>query len=278
MSCDISPDGKFLAAGLYNGNISIYDTATWTRIQVFQGHQEAVESLAYSPNSQQLLSGSWDKTARLWDNETGSIDFVLEGHSDEVTAVAFSPTGQQVATASDDTSVRLWDPHTGASIFVLTDSTGKVNSIAYSPNGNTIASTGRDGTIRIFDTLTGLLVLESYNGDGIMCLTYSHDGRRISTGSLNGQLQLWEAAATTLEPGREWPAHPFTITSVAFSPDDRWIASSGAYTVKLWDSRSRLLVSSFINHVDAVKCVRFSPSGSYIASASYDNTLRLWEV
>ncbi|KAG0073849.1 hypothetical protein BGZ90_011247 [Linnemannia elongata] len=32
-SCDISPDGKFLAAGLNNGDISIYDTATWTRIQ-----------------------------------------------------------------------------------------------------------------------------------------------------------------------------------------------------------------------------------------------------
>ncbi|KAF9298709.1 hypothetical protein BGZ88_005181 [Linnemannia elongata] len=103
-SCAFSPDGKFLAAGLWRGNISIYDTATWTKIQVFQGHQKVVTSLDYSPNSQQLLSGSTDKTARLWNSETGSADLILEGHSDEVMTVAFSPTGQQVATASYDRS------------------------------------------------------------------------------------------------------------------------------------------------------------------------------
>ncbi|OAQ35028.1 WD40 repeat-like protein [Linnemannia elongata AG-77] len=278
-SCDISPDGKFLAAGLVNGNISIYDTATWTRIQKFQGHQGRITSLAYSPNSQQLLSGSDDKTARLWNSETGSIDFVLEGHSDKVGAVAFSPTGQQVATASDDTSVRLWDPQTGAAVHVLADNIVRVIGIAYSPEGNTIASTGRDETIRIFDTLTGLPVLKSCkDGDWILCLTYSHDGRRIATGSLLGRLQLWEATATTLEPGREWEAHAFPITSVTFSPDGRWIASSSDdHTVKLSDSRSGLLVSTFINHVSFVSCVRFSPNGSYIATASYDKTLRLWE-
>ncbi|KAF9135920.1 hypothetical protein BGX30_011402, partial [Mortierella sp. GBA39] len=127
-SCAFSPDGKFLAAGLWKGNISIYDTATWTKIQVFQGHQKAVTSLAYSPNSQQLLSGSDDKTARLWDSETGSTDLILEGHSLGAIAVAFSPTGQQVATASYDKSVRLWDARTGDSVFVSTDSAGTAPS------------------------------------------------------------------------------------------------------------------------------------------------------
>ncbi|KAF9339658.1 hypothetical protein BGZ91_005176 [Linnemannia elongata] len=279
-SCVFSPDGKLLAAGLGNGNISIYDTATWTMIEVFQGHQKAVTSLAYSPSSQKLLSGSNDKTARLWDSETGSTDLILEGHSYDVKAVAFSPTGQQVATASNDKSVRLWDARTGASVFILTHSADIVTSIAYSPAGNTIASTGFDETIRIFDTLTGLLVMESCKGgEWITCLTYSLDGWRIATGSSGGRLELWEAAATTLERGRKWAAHTSDIASVTFSPDERWIASSSLdRTVKLWDSRSGLLVSSFVSHTALVSCVRFSPNGSHIASASKDKTLRLWEV
>ncbi|KAG9067048.1 hypothetical protein KI688_012960 [Linnemannia hyalina] len=250
-SCAFSPDAKFLAAGLGNGNINIYDTATWTRIQ----------------------------TARLWNSETGSTDFILEGHSDRVTAVAFSPTGQQVASASDDKSVRLWDARTGAAVFVLTNSAGRVTSIAYSPNGITIA-TSWNKMIRIFDTLSGLLVLETCKGgDRIMCLTYSLDDQRIATGSLKGQLQLWEAAATTLGPKRTWTAHMEEIASIAFSPDDRWIAScSRDRTVKLWESHSGALISSFVNHTGFVNCIRFSPSGWYIASASDDKTLRLWEL
>ncbi|KAG9067027.1 hypothetical protein KI688_012939 [Linnemannia hyalina] len=279
ISCAFSPDGKFLAAGLANGNISIYDTATWTRIQVFQGHQDRVTSLAYSPNSQQLLSGSYDETARLWNSETGSTDFILEGHTDRLAVVEFSPTGQQVATASGDRSVRLWDARTGASVFTWTESAGKVTSISYSPNGNIIASVGKDGMIRIFDTLTGLLVFVPCEGIGQYCVTYSLDGQRIATGSVRGRLRLWEVTATTLRPERNWVAHSSGINGIVFSPDDRWIAScSRDRTVKLWDSRSGLLVSSFLNHVKTVSCVRFSPNGLYIASASYDKTLRLWEV
>ncbi|KAG9066992.1 hypothetical protein KI688_012904 [Linnemannia hyalina] len=280
-SCAFSLDGKFLAAGLYSGDISIYDTVTWTKIQVFQGHQKAVTSLAYSPNSQQLLSGSWDKTARLWNSETGSTDlileghpnemkagafyamsssildevprfrtsetgsadFILDGHSNEVRAVAFSPTGQQVATVSNDHSVILWDARTGASVFVLTNRAGAYSSIAYSPNGNTIASTGWNETIRIFDTLTGLLILESCEGnDWIMSLAYSLDGQRIATGSLGGQLQLWEAATTTLVPGWKEMAH-----------------THGAA------------------HTHGITSIAFSPDDQWIASSSFDRTVKLWD-
>ncbi|KAF8932180.1 hypothetical protein BGZ47_011519 [Haplosporangium gracile] len=277
-SCAFSLDGKFLAAGLEGGNISIYDTATWTRVQVFQGHKKRVISLAYSPTGLQLISGSWDKTARLWNCETGSTDFILEGHSNGAEAVAFSPTGQQVASAGFK-SVRLWDARTGTAVFVMTDDIDTVSSIAYSPDGNTIALTSWDRTIRIFDTLTGLPVLVSCDDDCLMCLTYSSDGRRIATGSYECHLQVWEVTATTLAPGRKWTAYTLNITSIAFSPDDRWIASSSRDgTVMLWDSHSGSLISSFISHTDFVNCVRFSPNGQYTASTSEDMTVRLWEV
>ena len=39
--------------------------------QIFSGHSDWVQDLAFSPDHRYLLTGSVDKTARLWDAQTG---------------------------------------------------------------------------------------------------------------------------------------------------------------------------------------------------------------
>ncbi|KAG0281439.1 hypothetical protein BGZ96_001136, partial [Linnemannia gamsii] len=97
-----STNGKFLAVGLGNGDINIYDTATWSRTKILRGHKDNITSIAYSSSSEQLLSGSHDCTLRLWNCQTGSTDFILEGHTESVKGVAFSPSSDQIASGSND--------------------------------------------------------------------------------------------------------------------------------------------------------------------------------
>ncbi|KAG0292992.1 hypothetical protein BGZ96_003448 [Linnemannia gamsii] len=155
-----SVDGKFLAVGLYSGNINIYNTANWTRIRTLEGHIISVSGVAYSPSGEQLLSGGHDCTVRLWSCKTGSADYIMKGHTDDVNAIAFAPTDNQVASASSDKTVRLWDSRTGAILFVLRGHTDDINSIAYSPDGRHILSGSSDSTLRIFDTHSGQLSLD----------------------------------------------------------------------------------------------------------------------
>ncbi|KAF9080282.1 hypothetical protein BGX29_005462, partial [Mortierella sp. GBA35] len=88
---------------------------------------------------------------------------------------------------------------------------------------------------------------------------------------------LWETSADN--PKFFWRGHMSKVTSVSFSPDGHFIASSSFdNTVKLWSAHSETLVSVFTGHTAPATSVVFSPSGSQMASSSYDRTVRIWEL
>jgi WD40 repeat protein/energy-coupling factor transporter ATP-binding protein EcfA2 len=70
------------------------------------------------------------------------------------------------------------------------------------------------------------------------------------------------------------------VTSLAFRPDGRTLASAGADgTVQVWDARThRQLGKPLTGHTDAVRSLAFSRDGRMLASAGADGTVRLWDA
>jgi hypothetical protein len=135
---------------------------------------------------------------------------------------------------------------------------------------------GPSGALLQLDRLSRMSIelTRLHHEDAVMAASFSVDGKRLLTASLDKTARIWDLAS-----GHEVSRmhHDRRVDIAIFSRDGSKIATGSGAAVKVWEvaTAKELLRLSHDSHV---RSIEFSPDGVRLLSASDDGTARVWDV
>lgn len=307
----LSPNGQVLGTGGTDKLLSLWQFPSGRPILTKRGPTRGITALAFSPEGRAVVSCGLEPLVRVWDLPEGRPVLQDEGHARRP-AIAWSPDGSTIATAVED--VRLWDPKSGREARRMVDPNRRAVAVAYSPDGETIFVGMMDGSIRLREAATGREVaslrrherpvasiacgpdgvgLISTDSDGILVvgeigaaglqthralgsgpdLVVSGDGALLATAGGANRIAYWQRDRVgSMDTGE------FLIASIALLPEGRTLAAgSREGPLLLIDVSTWTVRKTWNGHEGVVVAVVAAPDGQFLASASEDGTVRIWE-
>jgi RNA polymerase sigma factor (sigma-70 family) len=285
----LSADGKTLAFCEGEKSVVVRDVPGDRELFRYQADDRAYR-VAFAPDGKTLaVAGEKHRIIRR-EIPSGRALPPLEGHAGGTYAVVYSPDGKLIASGGAylDGHIHLWDAATGKEIRHWKATEHTVYALAFAPDGKTLLS-GHGGPgepLRLWDVATGKEVraFRLPLGGPVGAIAFTPDGKRAASGGCWEQgVYLWDVA--TGEEVSPFPRHFCAVTSVAFSPDGKVVATgSRDRTIGLWDPETGRPVARLRGHSGPVAAVAFSPDGRRVASTAEGETLgeskalvRLWD-
>jgi hypothetical protein len=216
----------------------------------------------------------------------------LEGHTLSAIDADFSSSGNIIGSTSVDRTVRLWRKNGQPIKANFPDCENGVWGIDISSKDQLVVTGCIDGVVRVFD-IEGNLKQElkplgwkagilNFN---VVKVRFSFDDSMIVSAHRDGQVRLWRVSDGKLL--KTFP-HLERVYGVDFSPKaDLIVSGSWDKSVKVWKISDAKPFDGKrfdgkplheFRHKDRVHEVTFDLSGDRVASASWDETVRIWSV
>ncbi|CUM66044.1 uncharacterized protein PRCAT00003698001 [Priceomyces carsonii] len=230
---------NILVVGFSNGEFRLYELPEFNLIQQLSMGQNAVNTVTINSTGEWLAFGS-GSLGQLLVYEWQSESYILkeQGHFDSLNSLCYSPDGSRIATASDDGKIKIWDVISGFCLMTFSEHSSSVTEVKFAKRGQVLFSSSMDGTVRAWDLIRF---------------------RNFRTFTAPERIQFNSLA---VDPSGE--------VVVAGSLD--------SFEIYIWSVQTGQLLDMLTGHEGPVSCLTFGSESSILASASWDKTIRVWDI
>ncbi|KAG9125096.1 hypothetical protein FRC07_008978 [Ceratobasidium sp. 392] len=230
---------SFLIVGFSTGFFGFWEMPSFTNIHTLSISQERISSVAINPSGEWLAFGA-TKLGQLlvWEWQSESYILKQQGHYFDMNTLSFSHDGQNIATGGDDGKVKVWNTRSGFCFVTFTEHTSAVSTVEFAKQGQVLFTASLDGTVRAYD------------------------------------LVRYRNFRTFTSPS------PVQFSSLAVDESGEVVAAGSldSFEVFMWSVQTGKLLDVLTGHEGPVSALAFSPTGSQLASASWDKSIRIWSV
>nr|CAB3266854.1 F-box-like/WD repeat-containing protein TBL1XR1 [Phallusia mammillata] len=273
---------------------------------VLRGHDSEVFICAWNPTQDLLASGSGDSTARIWNLKEDAVTStstpstipqqlvlrhcIKDGNQEvpsnkDVTSLDWNCDGTLLATGSYDGYARLWGTN-GHLENILGQHKGPIFALKWNKKGNYILSAGVDKTTIIWDATTGVAKQQfPFHSAPALDVDWQNN---TCFASCSTDMSIHVCKLGHDRPIKTFDGHSNEVNAIKWDPSGSLLAScSDDMTLKVWSMKHDTFVHDLCAHNKEIYTIKWSPAGPgsnnpnhnlMLASASFDSTVRLWEL
>ncbi|KAI9139435.1 putative WD repeat protein [Paraphysoderma sedebokerense] len=232
-------ESNLLVVGFSTGIFGIWEVPDFSNIHTLSISQNRIDTVSINPSGEWLAFGS-SKLGQLlvWEWQSESYVLKQQGHFYDMNVVSYSSDGQYIATGGDDGKVKVWNTTTGFCFITFSEHTSGVQAVVFAKGSQVVFSASTDGTVRAFD------------------------------------LVRYRNFRTFTSPT------PVQFNCLAVDPSGEIVCAGSldTFEIYVWSVQTGKLLDILAGHEGPISSLAFSPTDEILASGSWDNTVRVWDV
>ncbi|KAH6800621.1 periodic tryptophan protein 2 [Perilla frutescens var. hirtella] len=238
-ACDYHKGLNMVVVGFSNGVFALYQMPDFVCLHLLSISREKITTAVFNDLGNWLTFGC-AKLGQLlvWEWKSESYILKQQGHYFDVNCLAYSPDSQLLATGADDNKIKVWTVSSGFCFVTFSEHTNIVTALHFMASNHCLLSASLDGTVRAWD------------------------------------LFRYRNFRTFVTPT------PKQFVSLAADQSGEVICAGtlDSFEIFVWSMKTGRLLDVLSGHEGPVHGLMFSPVNAVLASSSWDNTVRLWDI